>query len=53
MRETTLQRCAQIPYGNYMKLLSAVNQQPVSVAIELTAEMMRYSDGVFTGDCTS
>lgn len=43
--------CAEVPSGNYSKLISAVNQQPVAVAIS-SADFKLYKEGVYDGNCT-
>lgn len=34
MKIAQIKSCARVPYGNYAKLLSAIVQQPTSVAID-------------------
>ena len=51
MRTTSFQNCARVPSGNYSKLLSAVIQQPTSVAVD-ASDFQLYSEGVYTGKCT-
>ena len=51
MKATSFGRCADVPSGNYTKLLSAVIQQPTSVAID-ASEMQLYSEGIFDGECS-
>lgn len=43
-------RCAKVPSGNYQKLLSAVVQQPVAVAVD-SEKLLHYESGVFDGEC--
>lgn len=43
-------RCARVPGGVYLKLISAVIQQPVSVAVS-SEKFMLYERGIFDGDC--
>ena len=40
-----------VPSGNYSKLVSAINQQPVAVAVSSVGFKL-YNDGVFDGNCT-
>jgi hypothetical protein len=53
MKYTTITRCARIPPKNYNKLLSAIVQQPVSVAIDFSPAMILYRGGLFNDNCTS
>lgn len=48
MKATSFTKCADVPSGNYTKLLSAVIQQPTSVAIDASG-MQLYNDGIFDG----
>ena len=42
--------CAEVPSENYSKLVSAVNQQPVAVAVA-SSQFKFYKEGVYSGDC--
>lgn len=53
MKFTGFARCARVPSGNYSKLISAVVQQPVSVALDFSQDMALYSGGIFDGKCTA
>lgn len=53
MKFTGFSRCARIPSGNYNKLLSAIIQQPVSIAINKSPDMKGYSGGIYDGQCSS
>ncbi len=53
MKFTGFAKCARVPSKSYSKLLSAVVQQPVSVAIDLNYEMQFYHSGIYSGKCTS
>ncbi len=53
MRFTGIDRCARVPSGNYSKIISAIVQQPVSVALDFSHEMGLYSGGIFDGSCTT
>lgn len=46
----TVGRCANVPSGIYDKMMSAVVQQPVSVAIS-SESLVTYHGGIFDGDC--
>lgn len=46
----TVGRCANVPSGIYDKMMSAVVQQPVSVAIA-SESFVTYSGGIYDGDC--
>ena len=52
MKTATFTKCADVPSGNYLKLLSAVIQQPTSVAID-ASQLQHYSNGIYTGNCSS
>lgn len=43
-------KCARVPSGNYPKLISAVSQQPVTVAVA-SEKFMLYNRGIFDSDC--
>lgn len=43
-------RCAQVPTGNFSKLLSGTVQQPVTVSVD-SADFQLYSHGIFDGNC--
>ena len=49
MKFTGIGKCARVPEGNYLKLISAVVQQPVSVALDYSYDMSFYKDGIFDG----
>lgn len=51
-RVAKLGKCARVPTSNYDKLISAVAQQPVSVAVASEAFML-YDRGIFDGECTT
>jgi len=53
MKFTSFSRCSKVPSQNYSKLLSAIVQQPVSVAINQSPDMISYGGGVYDGKCTS
>lgn len=53
MKFTTIGKCARIPSRSYNKLLSAIVQQPVSVALDMNPDMLLYKSGVYSGKCTS
>lgn len=53
MKFTTITRCARIPSKSYSKLLSAIVQQPVSVAVDQNPDMLLYKGGIYDGKCTS
>ncbi len=44
-------RCAKVPSGIYDKMISAVVQQPVSVAIA-SETLALYSGGIYDGECS-
>lgn len=46
MKVFTTEKCAEVMPYNYSKLLSAVVQQPVSVAVDAT-NFRFYNDGVY------
>lgn len=47
-----LGRCAKVPTKIYSKLISAVVQQPVSVAVAST-KFMLYQRGIFDSECST
>lgn len=53
MKFTSFSRCARVPQGSYSKLLSAVVQQPVSVAMDQNPDMQFYKGGIYDQKCTS
>lgn len=53
MKYTGISRCARVPSRSYSKLLSAIVQQPVSVAVDLNSDMQLYHEGIYKGKCTS
>lgn len=53
MKFTGFSKCARIPSRSYSKLLSAIVQQPVSVALDMNPEMAFYKSGLYDGKCTS
>lgn len=53
MKFTSFSQCAKVPSGSYSKLLSAIVQQPVSVAVNLHEDMKSYNGGIYDGNCTS
>lgn len=53
MKFTGFSKCARIPSRSYSKLLSAIVQQPVSVALDMNPEMAFYKTGLYDGKCTS
>ena len=53
MKFTSIGGCAHVPSNTYSKLLSAIVQQPVSVALDLSPDMREYAGGVFTGQCST
>jgi C1A family cysteine protease len=52
MKTASFSKCAHIPSGDYLRLLSAVIQQPTSIAID-AKPLQHYSSGIYTGDCSS
>ena len=52
MKFTGFSQCARIPSGNYSKLISAVVQSPVSVALNFSPDMIAYKGGIYDGNCT-
>ena len=50
MNYTSFKVCAKVPMGNYSKLVSAVVQQPTTVAID-SSGLQLYGEGVFTSSC--
>ena len=50
MKSISIKSCASVPSKSYEKLLSAVIQQPVTVAVD-SEKFMLYEKGVYTGDC--
>ena len=52
MKFTGFTQCARIPSGNYSKLISAVVQSPVSVALNFSPDMIAYKGGIYDGNCT-
>lgn len=50
MKSISIKNCASVPTKIYEKLLSAVVQQPVTVAVD-SEKFMLYEKGVYTGDC--
>jgi len=53
MKFTSFSQCARVPSGSYSKLLSAIVQQPVSVAVNLHEDMKGFKDGIYDGNCTN
>ena len=53
MKFTSFAKCARIPSGNHSKLISAITQQPVSVALDFSQDMKFYSGGIYDGSCTT
>jgi C1A family cysteine protease len=53
MKFTTILKCARVPSQSYSKLISAITQQPVSVAVDQNPDMILYKGGVYDGKCTS
>jgi cathepsin L len=53
MKYTGFSKCARIPKGSYSKLLSAIVQQPVSVALNQVADMRDFKGGIYDDKCTS
>ena len=51
MRYTGISACARIPSGNYSKLISAIVQSPVSIALNYSPDMKNYKGGVFDSNC--
>ena len=51
IKAITFSKCADVPEGNYTKLLSAVIQQPTSVAID-ARNIQHYEGGVYNGECS-
>lgn len=52
MKFMQIKDCAEVESGSFMKLASAVIQQPVSVAVE-SSKFKFYKEGIFDGECTS
>lgn len=44
-------KCAKVPSGVHDKLISAIVQQPVSVAVA-SEQFMLYDRGIYDGDCS-
>lgn len=42
--------CAEVPTQNYSKLISAINQQPVAVAVA-SSQFKFYKEGIYNGSC--
>lgn len=53
MKFTSFAHCARVPTGNHSKLISAIVQQPVSVALDFSQDMKFYNGGIFNGSCSS
>lgn len=53
MKFTGFSRCARVPTGNHSKLVSAITQQPVSVALDFSQDMRFYAGGIFDGACST
>lgn len=53
MKFTTITKCARVPSKSYSKLLSAIVQQPVSVAVDQNPDMKLFANGIYDGKCTS
>ena len=53
MKFTSFSQCAKVQSGSYSKLLSAVVQQPVSVAVNLHEDMKNLQGGIYDGSCSS
>lgn len=53
MKFTGFTKCARVPSKSYSKLLSAVVQQPVSIAMDQNPDMQFYHGDIYTGKCTS
>ncbi len=51
MRATSISKCADVPSGNYQKLLSAVIQQPTAAAIDARS-IRDYEKGIYNGNCS-
>jgi hypothetical protein len=45
-------QCARVPSGNYSKLISAVVQSPVSIALNFSPDMIAYKGGISDGNWT-
>ena len=52
MKFTGFTQCARIPSGNYSKLVSAIVQSPVSIALNFSPDMIDYKGGIYDGNCT-
>lgn len=50
MNYTSFGKCAKVPMGNHSKLVSAVVQQPTTVAID-SSGLQFYGEGVFNAEC--
>lgn len=50
MKTASFSKCANIPSGSYIKLQSALIQQPTAVAID-ASELQFYKQGVYNGKC--
>jgi hypothetical protein len=50
MKVASFARCADVPSESYIKLQSAVIQQPTAVAID-ASELQLYKSGVYNGKC--
>jgi hypothetical protein len=53
MKFTGFSKCARVPSGNHSKLISAIMQHPVSVALDFSTDMKFYSGGIYDGVCTT
>jgi len=53
MKFTGFKQCARISSGNHSKLISAIIQQPVSVALDFSQDMKFYSGGIYDGACST
>lgn len=53
MKFTAFSTCARVPSGNHSKLVSAITQQPVSIALDFSHDMTFYAGGIFDGACST
>jgi len=52
MKVASFERCARATSGVYHKLLSAIIQQPTSVAVD-GSDFQLYGSGIYDGNCSS
>lgn len=52
MKVAGIERCANVPTQKYNKLISAISQQPTSVAVD-SSGFQFYNNGIYDGNCTT